>query len=327
MTQKMDTYNWGILGCGVISETFCRGLKGISRAKLKAVAARSLERAQEFADRTDAEMAYGSYEELLADPEIEIVYIGVIHTFHKELAIKALNAGKAVICEKPMAIRASDTAAVIQASKDNNCFLMEAMWTRFLPAMIDIKQKINDGLIGDIQCIHADFSFLGSDDPKGRHLDLNKGGGALLDVGVYPIALSFMILGDPNRIDSYAHIGPTGVDEYNSLLFSYDGAFANLTSGVLLKGTERALIIGSKGNIEIPVFWGASGYKLTLNDQESQYIDHPHKINGYEYEAEEVMNCLDQGLTESEIIPHAESLAIASLIDECFDSWGIKYQC
>ena len=194
--KETKNIQWGIVGLGNIAHQFCHDLLLVEEANIYAVASRSLNKAQEFGGKFQAEKAYGSYQELLNDPDVDIVYMATPHDSHMELSIAAMEAGKHVLCEKPIAINSNQAHKMIQASQKSQCFFMEAFWSRFNPSIVQSYQKVKEGILGEIKYINADFAFhVGQ--PQYRMTDVTLGGGSLLDMGVYPIFLSYLILGIP----------------------------------------------------------------------------------------------------------------------------------
>ena len=208
-----DKIRWGILSTGYIARQFAEGLSTLADARIAAVGSRKPERAAEFAERYGIPRSYGSYEELAHDPDVDVLYIATPHRFHKDNTLLALAAGKAVLCEKPLTLNAAEAEVVVSTARQSKLFLMEGMWSRFIPAMVKAKQMVDDGTIGDVQIVASDFGFTAPFDPKSRLYDPELGGGSLLDVGIYPVSLASLILGPPERIASMGQIGATGIDE------------------------------------------------------------------------------------------------------------------
>lgn len=322
-----DTFRWGILGCGNIAKKFATGLQAAEGAELVAVGSRSQENADAFADQFDVPTRHASYEALAQDDNVDAVYVATPHPYHKENSILCLEAGKAVLCEKPFAINQKDAQEMVAVSRKENVFLMEAMWTRFLPITVQVRKWLADGAIGDVRMMYADFGFRAGINPDGRLFNPNLGGGGLLDVGIYPISYASMVFsGAPKTISSQAHIGETGIDEQAAMIFGYeDGALAMLSCGVRIKTPHDAKIMGTDGMITVePSFW--NGKKATLQaGGKEEVIELPHKGNGYEYEAEEVARCVRAGKIESDTISHDETLALMGTMDTIRAQWGLKY--
>jgi predicted dehydrogenase len=327
--MKMEgKIRWGILGTGHIAKTFAKALQFLPGADLVAVGSRAAETAKNFADVFNVRHQHPGYEQLAKDPEVDVVYIATPHPLHRENTILCLKAGKAVLCEKPFAINASQALQMIDVARAEKLFVMEAMWTRFLPLIVKIRQWIREGLIGQVRLLRVDFGFDGGFSPDSRGLNPQLGGGALLDVGVYTISLASMVFGQPPaRITGMAHLGRTGVDEQSAIILGYDnGQLAVLTCAVQIETAKEAVIYGTKGAIRIePEFFCPTRAILSIQGKDEQIIKMPLEGNGYNYEAEEVMRCLRAGKLESDIMPLDETLSIVKTMDEIRAQWGLKY--
>lgn len=318
---------WGILGAGTVSRLFATGLQDAEGAKLVAVASRSLERASGFASEFDVPRVYGSYEELAEDEALDAVYIGTPHSFHKEHVSLCLRAGRNVLCEKPFAINAAQAEAMINVARGEKRTLMEAMWTRFIPSMAKVREFVEEGGIGEIRGIEADFGFRADFDPKNRLFDPALGGGALLDVGVYGVSLAHMLLGEPETVAGSARMGETGVDEESTAILGYEGgAKATLTMAVRRETSCEASIIGTSGSIRITAPWWQSDRIIVARESgDEDKLDIPFKGNGYTHEAEEFMELIRTGKLESDVMPLAESLSVMKSMDRIRRKWGLKY--
>lgn len=318
---------WGILGLGRISATFAEALAVIPEAELVAVGSRNRETADAFAGKYRAKRAYPSYEEFARDSEVEVVYIGTPHPYHAENTFLCLEAGKAVLVEKPFAMHEREANRMVEASRRAKRFVMEAMWTHFLPAVLRLEELVGKGLIGEPRILTADFGFRAPFDPKGRLFDPALGGGSLLDVGVYPLALATRLFGEPQKVQSSAVLGATGVDEQASFLLDYAGGRqALLGSSVRTVTSQTATLFGTDGSLRIPSPWW-KGQKLVLArpGMEEETFDLPFEGNGYPHEAREVMSCLAEGRLESPRMPHAFSLLVVRTMDRIRAPWGMKY--
>jgi dihydrodiol dehydrogenase / D-xylose 1-dehydrogenase (NADP) len=323
----MKKYKWAILGPGTITHKFSSDLKLLDTAELYAVGSRSIEKAQAYASKYNIPKAYGSYDELLRDPDVEIIYIATPHPIHKDWVIKSLEAGKAVLCEKPITVNAYEAEEIFNAARKNNVFFMEAMWTRFLPVMVKVREWVKDGAIGEVRMLKADFGFRADLDREGRLFNPSLAGGALLDAGIYPISFAYMVFGKaPVEIISTVHLGETGVDEQGASIFKYDkGELAVIESAVRTITPQEAYILGTKGSIKIPQFWCARSAILNTNDGKSLVYEDSRQSIGYGFEAEEVMSCLSKGEKESSVMPHMESLEIMKTMDTIRSQYGLKY--
>ncbi|MCL2092834.1 MAG: Gfo/Idh/MocA family oxidoreductase [Treponema sp.] len=324
----MAKYKWGILGPGMITHKFTAGLKVTPDAELYAVGSRDLGRAEAFAKQHGFAKAYGSYQELVEDKELDIVYVATPHPQHEEAALLCLKHGKGVICEKPFAVNTAQTRRMIDCARSQGVFLMEAMWTRFLPAICKVRELLAEDAIGQVRHVYSGNGFRTEVRPESRLFSLAYGGGALLDMGIYNLSFCSMIFGKaPARIQSQISIGSTGVDEECSALFSYDEhQSAQLYTAIRVANRHGALILGEKGSIYVPNFGGASS--LTLQNQEgTKELEFPYEATGYQFEAQEVMRCLDEGLKESAVMPLDETLAIIQTMDQIRKQNGLRYPC
>jgi dihydrodiol dehydrogenase / D-xylose 1-dehydrogenase (NADP) len=324
----MKTIKWGIIGAGRISTTFATALNSLEHTELVAIASRDLDRATEFANRFHIKNVYGSYEELVKDPEIDVIYIGTPHTEHKANAALCITNGKAVLCEKPFTLNQDETQYLIALAKEHKVFLMEAMWTKFLPTTKVVKNWIKDKIIGDVKYFNVSFGYAAEFDLNNRVYNPEVAGGALLDVGVYPIAYVIHMMDKlPDQVVSSAYLGKSNIDEMNVIAFRYnEGVLADLSSSISTNTGKDAVIIGDKGKIIVPNFWTAESAELY--DDKGTLIDAfllPFTANGYVYEAEEVNRCLREGKTESEVIPLQDTLDIIKIMDGIRAEWGLTY--
>lgn len=323
----MDKIRWGIMSTGNIANAFATGANFLGDAEIIAVGSRSQASADAFGAKHNIPRRYDSYEALANDPDVDVIYIGTPHPFHAENTLLCLNSGKHVLCEKPFTLNASESEICIQLAHEKGLFLMEAIWMRYIPAIVRLRELINNGVIGAIKLIKADFAFHLPFDAKHRAYNPALGGGSLLDVGIYPISFTTMLLGHPKAVHAYADIGQTGIDEQATMLFQYDnGATALLSSGIHGELPNDAVVKGTKGYIQVhSPMWVPERLTLHLYGQEPQIIDLPYESNGYNYEAAEVAACLRAGKTESDMMPHSETLATMRLMDGIRASWGMSY--
>ncbi len=323
-----QSIRWGILAPGRIAQQFAADLKFADQAVIQAVGSRSRERAEAFAREHDIPNVHADYESLAADPEVDIVYVATPHPQHRENVLACLREGKAVLCEKPFTMNAAEARKIIAEARERKLFLMEAMWTRYLPAPRKVKAWINEGAIGKVQMLKADFGFRLPWNPKDRLLDKKLGGGALLDTGIYPFSFASWVFGrQPERIESAARLGETGVDEWYTAIFDYgDGAMASLTNAVRLPLNSEALIIGEEGKIQVPSFFSAREAKLTRLDGMEETFTDKSSGRGMQHEANEAMRCLRAGELESPVMPLDETLAIMETLDAVRKPWGLAYE-
>jgi len=323
--------NWGIIATGSIAHKFCRQFGRVKKGKLLAVGSQYYRREKEFAQKYGIDRFYGSYQECAHDPDVDTVYIATPHTLHYECIHMCLDTGKAVLCEKPFTINLKEAKAVIALARQKKLFLMEAMWMRFNPAIVKVREYIASKAIGEIVSVYADFGFFTPFNPVHRLFNPTLGGGALLDVGVYPVSFAVMLLGKPSRIKSVATIGKTGVDEQNALLFHYaDGQIAQLSSGFRANTNREAFVYGSKGYIKLDAAWHRS-LKVTLfqnDNREAKLVEtsaFPEESQGLNLQADHVIDCLEKGLTESPVMPLDETLLVMEIMDELRAEWGVVY--
>jgi predicted dehydrogenase len=323
----MKQYTWGIIGPGKIANKFALALPRAGNTILKAVASRDINRAQAFAKTHGATQIYDSYEKLVADPSVDAIYIATPHGYHAEQGLLCLRHGKAVLCEKPMALNAAQVSEMIAASRLHNAFLMEAMWTRFLPIMQRISEMIDAGKIGEIKYIRADFGFFAPFQPASRLYDLRLGGGSLLDIGIYPLFLCLHLLGSPDNIRSAGHLAPTGSDETCHALLTYnDGRSAVVSSTLACQTSLTAEIAGTEGAIRIPTPWYKNDrFTWLRTGQPDETIVLEPMVNGFEYEIREVTRCLEAGIIESPSMSHDFSLMMSQAMDEIRRQIGVRY--
>jgi predicted dehydrogenase len=326
MMQK-SIIRWGILGTGRIAGDLATALQVLPDAHLVAVGSRSQESADAFAKKFQIRNSHPSYEALVRDPEVDVIYVATPHSMHRENTFLALSNGKHVLCEKPFALNAKDAEAMIAFALEKKLFLMEAMWTRFFPLMVKLKEILSAKTIGTPQLLSADFGFRGPDDPSGRLMDLKLGGGALMDVGIYPISLASMILGTPDRITGMAHLNSAGVDETSAFILGHpNGAIASLYTAIRTDTPHEATIMGDKGWIRIHShFWCPQKLTIHIEGKDPETIEMPIESNGYQFEAAEVMRCIRSGELESPVIPHAETVSILKTLDTIRHQWGLRF--
>ena len=325
--RKLKTINWGIIGPGRIAHKFAQGIASLPDAKLYAVASRSEERAHNFARQYGAPYYYEGYEKMVQNPEIDIIYISTPHTFHYENTLMCLENNIPVLCEKPFTITREQLQILIDTARKRKIFLMEAIWTRFLPTIKKVIEIKESGELGSINAIYADFGFKAPVDYNGRLYNLNLGGGALLDIGIYPVFLSLLLLGKPEEIKSMAVISETGADESCSILFKYNcGLMASLNCTITAETPIEAVIIFEKGRIRINRGWFApSSLTIFSSKEKKKEVTFNYHGNGYHLEAIEAMKCLKKGLTECPELPLDFSLDLMGLLDEIRRQCGIEY--
>ena len=317
MTSK-KIFNWGVVGPGKIAHKFVEDLLTLPNARLHGVASRSLDRAQEFANKYDAPYAYGSYEELVNCPELDVVYIATPHSGHCKNTLLFLNSKIPVLCEKPMGVNPPEVQQMVAVARNQETYLMEALWTRFLPAIQKVITLIKEDQIGEVLTIKADFGFQATFDPKSRLFDPELAGGALLDIGIYPAFLATLIFGKPNSVKATAFLGSTGVDESNGMLLGYpSGKMAILTSTILHETATVAEIYGTKGKIMIPSRWHESKTVALIDaDGKEEVFTFDYPQRGYHAEAAAVMEDLSNNKQENGFWSLEDTLNLSNLLDQ-----------
>ena len=326
--DRNGTVRWGILATGGIAASFAEELKLLPDAELVAVGSRSDASARRFAERYDIPRAHGSWAQFAADPDIDVVYVATPHSAHHAATRLCLEAGKHVLCEKPFTLNSGEAAELIALARERELFLMEAMWTHCLPAVRRVVELVREGAIGDVRCVQADLGFVAPPAATHRLRDPEAGGGALLDVGVYPVSLAHLILGAPDGIAAWAKLTPDGVDETTGVVLGYDtGAVATLSCSIAAETPATASISGTKGRIDLPNgFFFAKGFTLHRRGSASEEFRFPSSQGqGYHCEAAEVMRCLRAGETESPLVPLEGTLAVMATLDAIRERIGVRY--
>jgi scyllo-inositol 2-dehydrogenase (NADP+) len=318
---------WGMLSTGWIVHKFATALQVVENSELYAVGSRRLDTAKKFAEEFHVPKAYGSYEELVSDPEVDAIYIGTPHNLHLENTLLALRHKKHVLCEKPMGVNRKEEEKMIQTAKENNLFLMEALWTRFLPNIIKTKELIDAGEIGDVKLMTASFSIKSDNGPEHRHYNIDLCGGTILDTGIYNIFLSLLLLGKPERISSLAGLSEQGGDNSCSCTFGYEkDTLSVMYSSFLADPAIVAEIHGTRGKIILDHLWFCPGkVKVLYHDGKEKIFAFDFKSNGYEYEAEETANCILAGKTQSDLWTWNDSIQLISTMDTIRKQCGVVY--
>jgi predicted dehydrogenase len=321
---------FGILGTGWIARKFADDLVWAKGCSLTAAASRDIGKAREFAGACPGFpglKAYGSYEELVASPDVDIVYVATPHNRHREDALLSLEAGKHVLVEKPLALNRTQAMEIKEAAAERGLFAMEALWTRFLPAATSLIERVRSGAIGEPMMAVADLSFRRDYDPASRLFDPALAGGSLLDVGIYPLTFAVMSAGTmPASACGLAHLCPTGVDDAASISLSFPGGMlASLSCGFRAEGHKDGILFGTKGLARLKSFWMSKGWEISRDGKVVDSWADPAPGMGYQFEAEHCAQCLAKGLTDSPVMPMEESCAMMGLMDGLRTSWGIRY--
>ncbi len=322
----MKSFNWGILGPGGIARAFARDLQLLEGHSLAAVGSRTLSNAQDFA-HTFGGTAYGSYQELVSDPNVDAIYVATPHPAHKENVVLALNSGKHVLCEKPFSVNATEAQEMIETAQNNHVALMEAMWSRFLPHYAQVRHIIASGVLGQILTIHADHGQRLADQNIPRLVQPELAGGALLDLGIYPISFAHMILGNPTSITARGVMTDQGVDAQTSMIFDYDnGAQAILNTTMIEQTPCRAMVAGVNGWLEIDrVFYTPTTMRVTLYDGSVTNYPNTYTGNGLREQAEVFKQLVLSGEHQSNLLTWKDSLDIMNTLDTVRDQIGLIY--
>lgn len=321
------SYRWGIIGLGKIAHKFASDLQDVEGANLYAVASRTLEKAEKFAKEFSVENVYGSYEDLLKNPDVDVVYIATPHVFHAKDTIMCLNHGKAVLCEKPMAVNAEQLKTMIKTSKQNSLFLMEGLWTNFMPHLDKVHQIALHETHGKCVKIEADFSFKAEFDTEKRLFNKELGGGALLDIGIYPVYLALKLLGLPEDIEATCEFSSTGVDVSNQIHFKYaSGATAQLSSSFAKETPSKAKVYFEKATVEFGSRFHETDQLDIKTNTGTDHIDFHYPTHAYQFEIEHVQKCLAKGLTQSPDWSLQDSLELIETLDKIRALIGLRYK-
>ncbi len=333
----MKTTKWAIVGTGNISSQFADGLKHVEGAQIYAVASRNKQTAQAFADKYGITKAYGSYEEMAKDDEIDIVYIGTPHPAHLENSLMYLEAKRAVLCDKPLGVTAAEVKTMVAKAREMDVFFMEGIWTRFFPAVKQALEWVKSGRIGTPKTFIANFGYDGSRNRNQWRFNKAMAGGAMLDVGIYPLSTAFAAFGSDYSTVSGAALMNAGIDEVNSFTLEYpDGRIAAMNSGIAAWLDNRVVITGSEGCVILgedgDPWWHASRAALRFPETDLlagkgsvELFDMPYPSTGFQYEAAAVQQYVTQGLKEAPEMPMDESIKIAETMEQLLRSWGAEY--
>jgi predicted dehydrogenase len=317
---------WGVAGPGDIARSFAQAMTRVTDGTISAVASRSLERATAFGEEFGIPRAYGDYSDLAADPEIEAVYVATPQSRHEADALMFLEAGKGVLCEKPLALNESQARRMAEEARRRGLFLMEAIWSRFLPAYRAMTEAIDAGGIGEPLLIESDFGFRVPVQPEHRLFNLELGGGAILDLGIYPVQLCSLVLGPVEQVAAAGYVGETGVDEQSgAVLLHGEGKLGVIKSAIRTPMSCTARISGTDGWIDLPAFMHCPDYITISGQGSSERLDCSFEGHGLQFEIVEVNRCLAEGRTESAVMPLDESIALASILDQIRVQVGVHY--
>ena len=331
----MKQVKWGIVGTGNIATQFAQGLQLVEHAKIAAVASRSISSATAFAQAFDIPKQYGSYADMAKDKELDIIYIGIPHPQHYENVMLFLEAGFAVVCEKPLGVNAAQTEKMIAKAREKNVFFMEGMWTRFFPAFQKALEWVRSGRIGQAKMLHANFGFDGTANKKQWRFSNEMAGGSLLDVGIYPIALAFAMFGsDPVQVSTSASI-VNGIDEYNTFTFTYaEGHIAVMSDAIGLVLDNNVFISGTEGAVLLDDGWWhpdkaelapIEGADIGISNNRAVF-EQPYPSSGFQFEARAVQQHFLNGLKVAPEMPLDETLKIAQMMDRLRKEWSLVYK-
>ncbi len=324
----MAKIRWGILGTGTIAHKFASDLRYVDNAELTAAGSRSLEKAEDFCREFNIPLSFGSYEDLAASPEVDIIYIATPHSLHHENTLLCLQSGKAVLCEKPFALNAEQASEMIDLAHQKNLFLMDALWTKFLPHYQKMMKIVKNGELGEIKVVLANFGFRSCADPQSRLFNPALGGGSLMDIGIYNVFTVLDILGKPDDLNVSITASEQGIDEQCGIIFRYDnGAMASLFSSISVNLGTEVEICGTLGRLKLTTpFYDSSSVLEYYKDGEKTIIDTGKADGfGYQYEASHVTDCLLRGIKESPVVPHTDSLLLMQTLDRIRNIAGIIF--
>lgn len=323
----MKKIRWGIIGTGQVAHSFASDFRYVKSGELRAVASRDKASADKFSAEFDIELAFMDYFSLINSHEVDVIYIAVPHIYHYDLTKACILAGKAVLCEKPFTLNESQSKELYDLALANNVFVMEAMWTRFNPVIEQVLEWVEEGDIGTLSSIQANFNFLAPTDPEHRLMKLEMGGGALLDIGIYPVFLAQLFFGKPDFIQNQAVIGDSEVDVFEQMLLGWEsGQLALLEASLISYNPNRAVLSGSKGYIEIASEWfKAKSCRIVIGEDQVRAVEFDFPGNGYQFEVDEVNRCLEEGLLQSPNHSWQDSLELIATLDEVRQDIGLFY--
>jgi predicted dehydrogenase len=324
----MSTVRWGIVGPGRIASRFVRDFPHVPQAELVAVASRSAERAATFAAEHRIDRVHDSYRAIIEDDGVDVLYVATPHTQHRAIALAAIRAGKAVLIEKSFTVSPAATVEIVMAAREAGVFVMEAMWTRFLPVIVRMRELIADGAIGAVQAVQADLGVRAANDPNDRFFNPAIGGGALFDVGVYPISFAQMVLGTPDRVTAHGVLGPSGVDVEEAVLLGFpDGRSAHLFASLRCATPGQSRVFGTGGWIDVlPRFHHPERMVVHRAGREPEELTLPPVGGGFTHELTEVTACVAAGRTASTVMPPADTIVVQDVMGAVAEQIGMLVQ-
>lgn len=313
-----QTINWGMIGLGKIAHKFAEGLTFVDNASLYGVASSNVERGKEFAKQHSATKTFGSYEELAKSDEVDVVYIASFNHQHYEHAKLCLENGKHVLCEKPLTTSSAQTRELFEIAQEKNLFFMEALWTRFMPSILYLEDLVAKKKYGEIKKIDVTFGFEADSNPEGRLLNKELGGGALLDIGIYPLFLVTLLLGEPEEIDSNVEIGDTGVDIHSEMEYKYPNAVATIQCSFREQLPNEAIIEFEQATVTLKSMWHCPTDIILTTDHE-ELVPINWVGNGYNYEAQFVSDVLLKGKTTQKLMPNSFTISLIEQIEQLLE--------
>lgn len=325
--NPMKKLRWGIIGTGHIAHSFASDFSHVKSGDLRAVASRNKASADQFSAKFDIELSFVDYFSLINSQEVDVIYIATPHVYHYDLTKACILAGKAVLCEKPFTLNEHQSKELYDLAEKHNVFVMEAMWTRFNPVIEQVLEWVEEGEIGTLSSVQANFNFLAPTDPGHRLMNIELGGGALLDIGIYPVFLAQLFFGKPDFIQNQAVIGDTDVDLFEQILLGWEsGQLASLEASLISCNPNRAVLSGSNGYIEIDSEWfRAKSCRIVNVDNTERAIEFDFPGQGYQFEVDEVNRCLEEGLLQSPNYSWKDSLELIATLDEIRQDMGLYY--
>jgi predicted dehydrogenase len=324
----MRRFNWGVIGPGSIANTFAKAIASSKKGKILAVASRSKERATDFANTYQIEKIYTDYEQMLADPDIDIIYIATPHNFHYQQAKMCLEAGKHVLVEKPCTVNAEQMKRLVELAKRNRLLLQEALWSRFMPCLSQLRQLLDEGIIGDIQYIQSEIGFAFQKKEKSRLLKAELAGGSLLDLGIYSITVSqFLLQEHPDKVVAMGQLTDQNVDGHVLVNMCYpSGRYSQFTCSMLSQSSNTMRIVGAEGYVSLAAcFWDTDTASIYRDGILFRDIDIPHPVNGFEYQIAESMRCIEQNMLCSDVMPHCDSIGVLEVMDNIREQIGVQF--
>lgn len=324
----MHSFNWGVLGPGKIAHTFAKAMEKSTKGKIYAVASRSEQRAADFANVYQIDKVYADYQAMLDDPQVDIIYIATPHSFHYQQAKMCLEAGKHVLVEKPCTVNAAQMQSLVALAQSKKLLLQEALWSRFMPCLTQLRALLEQGIIGDIQYIQSQIGFAFQGQDKKRLVEADLAGGALLDLGIYSITISqFLLQEHPQSVQAMGQLTEQHVDAHVFANMLYpSGCYSQFSCSMLSQASNSMQIIGSKGHVILPaMFWDTDNALIYQDNQLVREIHIPHVVNGFEYQIETCMQSIQQNMLSSDVMTHQDSIGVLTVMDNIRSQIGVKY--